>query len=188
METNISSALIAVVVSAAGIVVSFLTSRWQIQQKSLELKKKKKELDRLGDRLQAEVYALRQTIMKDVLSRRMEAYAALWKVIITHGRNWWIEDKAVNSKWANDSLSALNTCNAEYGVFFSQRVYQPFYEYREKLVEIVNKGKSGETISRSDLLELETISTHGLPGRRSLSGAMKDDLGSYIDVAIQYSE
>ena len=185
MESKVSSALIAVIVSAAGILVSFLTARWQVKQKSLELDLKQKELDRVGDKLRAEGYALRQMIMKDILARRMDAYAPLWKVIMTYGRNWAVENKVVDSNWANEFLSALNTCNAEYGVFFSENVYQPFFAYRKRLSEIANRGKSGETISRRDLLELEKISTQGLADTKTLAGAMKDDLGSYIDVVIQ---
>src|SRR5262245_57552134 len=111
METALISALIAAAVSAAGVIVALLSARWQLRGKILELELKKDEIAKVGARLQAEAEALRQTLLRDVLGRRMNAYAALWKVFITYERNWLVERKTFDRAWADEFLLALNVCN-----------------------------------------------------------------------------
>ena len=185
MDTAITSALIAALVSAAGVAVALMSARWQLQGKISEVEVKKQEVEKMGDRLQAEAEALRQTIMRDVLAPRMQAYAALWRVFITYERNWLIEQKTFDAAWADEFLLALNTCNAEHGVFFSEDVYVPFYEYRERLLDIVRKSNSGQAITPEDVSRLMEVSTSGIPDMTSLATAMKNDLGSYMSVVIQ---
>jgi hypothetical protein len=185
MNPPITSALIAAMVSAAGVAVTLLSARWQLRGKMLELDLKKQEIEKIGAKLQAEAEALRQTLMRDVLARRMQAYAALWRVFISYERNWLIEEKALNEEWATSFLTALNACNAEHGVFFSQRVYDPFFEYRTRLMEIVRRAKMGESINQEDVDRLVEVSTNGIGQMKSLAAAMKDDLGSYMRVVIQ---
>ena len=117
----------------------------------------------------------------------MDAYADLWKVVIGYGRNWFIEGKPADAAWATEFLTVLNACNAQHGVFFSEDVYRPFFEYRERLILIFAKAKEGLAIGPDDIAALTQLSTHGAPGMKSLAGAMKDDLGSYVRVAIQGS-
>jgi uncharacterized FlgJ-related protein len=185
MNPQITSALIAAGVSAAGVAVTLVSARWQLRGKMSELELKRDEVEKIGAKLQAEAEALRQTLMRDVLARRMQAYAALWRVFISYERNWLIEEKALNEEWATSFLIALNACNAEHGVFFSQNVYHPFFEYRKRLVDIVKSAKMGQSISEDDVSGLVEVSTIGIGDMKSLGGAMKDDLGSYMRVVIQ---
>jgi hypothetical protein len=185
METAIISALIAALVSAGGVIVAFVSARWQLQGRMSALEVKRQEIEKIGARLQAEAEALRQTLMRDVLGRRMHAYAALWRVFITYERNWLLEQKAFDAAWATEFLLAFNTCNAEHGVFFSEHVYRPFYEYRERLLDIVKKSKSRQPITEDDVSRLMEVSSKGIGNMTALGTAMKDDLGSYMRVDIQ---
>jgi hypothetical protein len=199
------AAIIAALISALAAVLTFVASRWQMRGKLLELELKKTELEntasakmleldlkrgeleKTGAKLQAEAEALRQTLMRDVLAKRMAAYAELWRVFITYERNWLLEQKSFDQQWASAFLLELNLCNANHGVFFSEEVYKPFFEYRERLLRLVAKTKSGNAISQDDIAGLMEVSTLGTPGKKSLGGAMKDDLGSYTRLVIQAS-
>ena len=64
-------------------------------------------------------------------------------------------------------------------------MYYPFFEYRKRLIDIVRKAKMGESINQEDLSRLVEVSTNGIGDMKSLGGAMKDDLGSYMRVVIQ---
>jgi predicted naringenin-chalcone synthase len=185
MNPQVTAAVIAAAVSAAGVVVALLSARWQLHGKLSELELKRQELERIGATLQAEAEALRQTVMKDVLARRMNAYAALWSVFISYERNWVIEERPLDTAWAAAFLVALNACNAEHGVFFSEQVYRPFFEYRKRLIDITRRARAGKPIERKDVDALVEVSTTGMGDMKSLAGAMKDDLGSYMRVVIQ---
>lgn len=179
------AAIIAAAVSALAAALTLLAARWQTRSRMLELDLKKSELEKAGAKLEAEVEALRQTVMRDVLEKRMAAYAELWRVFITHERNWLLEEKAFDKQWALDFLAALNACNADHGVFFSEEVYRPFFEYRSRLLGLVAKAKAGQAISPDDIGSLTEISTRGTGEMKSLAAAMKDDLGSYTRLVIQ---
>jgi hypothetical protein len=185
MSPQETAALAAVTISAIGVTVTFLSSRWQFAQKAKELELKQAELDKVGIKLQAEAFSLQQNFMKDVIARRMNAYAAVWRVIIEFGLNWKIEGKSIDNDWATEFLLALNKCNAEHGVFFSEDVYRSFFAYREVLIDIVKRTREGGEVSEAEVDVLTVISTKGLPGMKSLAGALKDDLGSYLALAIR---
>jgi hypothetical protein len=185
MEPPVTAALIAAVVSAIGAVVAYLSARWQLQGKVAEIEVKKQEVEKVGARLQAEAEALRQTIMRDVLAKRMSAYAALWRLLMIYERNRLVEEQPFDAQWAAEYLAAINACNAEHGVFFSQPVYQAFYQYRERLVEILKAARAGRQITPKDVDRLVEVSTTGVGSTTSLAAAIKDDLGSYTRVVIQ---
>ncbi len=186
MEPPVLSALIAGVVSLGGVVVAWYSSRHQLATRLAELDLKRVELENVSKRLLAEAEALRQNLMRDILAKRTSAYAALWKVFITYERNWRLEQKSFDLAWSEAFLRELNTCNAEHGVFFSQQVYVPFFEYRRRLLEIVALLRAGRDVGQDELDTLVEISTVGIQGKLvALGTAMKDDLGSYMKVAIQ---
>src|SRR5918911_516740 len=139
MEATVVSALIAAAVSIVAAGLAFYSSRREFGAKLSELDLKRADLENVGKKLLAETEALRQNLMRDILSKRMAAYAALWKVFISYERNWLLEERAIDAQWASNFLRELNACNAEHGVFFSQQVYVPFFEYRQRLVGIVGR-------------------------------------------------
>ena len=188
MEASIISALIAGVVSLVGVRVALYSSKHQLQTRLSELELKREELENVSRKLAAEADALRQNLLRDILAKRMLAYAELWKVFITYERNWLLEQKDFDLKWANSFLRELNECNAEHGVFFSERVYVPFFEYRRRLLNLVARLQGGSSVGPTEIDSLIEISSRGLPGEMAALGtALKDDLGSYMKIAIQTS-
>jgi hypothetical protein len=153
----IVAAVIAAAVSALGFIVTLLTTRWQLRSKMSELE---------------------QTQLKDVLTKRMDAYPKLWCIVQTYVSNWNLTKKPRDAAWASNFLSQLNACHAEYGVFFSQPVYERFFTLRGALIAITAKLSANQVVSNEELDSLETIySGHkGMPG---LATQLKADLGSY---------
>jgi hypothetical protein len=188
MDTPVISALIAAAVSLAGVAVALYSSNHQLRTKVAELDLKRQELDAIGMKLQAEADALRQNLMRDILAKRMLAYAALWKVFISYERNWLLEQRPFDLSWAETFLRELNACNAEHGVFFSQQVYEPFFEYRSRLLLVLAHLRSGNEVGEDKISSLIEVSSTGIQGKLlALGTAMKDDLGSYMKVAVQAS-
>lgn len=169
---QVLAALIAAMVSLLGVLASFFSSRW-------ELRTALKKLD-------LDFESLRQTQLKDILAKRMEAYPKLWSVMLTYDLNWQIEGKVMDQEWAKQFLIKLNECNAEYGVFFSQSVYSKFYQFRSALIDIERKLSNDENIVRADIEALATIAV-GDSSNPGLGTLLKDDLGSYMPTVFQLS-
>lgn len=168
-QPQVLAALIAVIVSLFGVVASFFSSRWQLKTALQKL-----ELD---------FESLRQTQLRDILAKRMEAYPKLWSVILTYDLNWQLERKVIDKEWAKEFLTKLNQCNADYGVFFSQSVYSRFVEFREALINIERKLSNNE---KADIQALGAIAT-GDKVKPGLGTLLKDDLGSYMPTVFQLS-
>jgi hypothetical protein len=158
-DPRVAAAVIAGVVSLAGVAISILTTRWQLTAKLIELE---------------------QLQLQEVLAKRMEAYPKLWNVLLTYGRNWVIEGKPRDVEWSREFLRKLNECNAECGVFFSQPVYERFHAYRTALSEIADKLAVGTAVTAEEHQRLERISA-GEDGKPGLGTQLKADLGSYRD-------
>jgi len=171
MHPQIIAALIAGVVSLIGGLVTIAVARWTLAS--------------ARNKLLADIQALRQDLFKEVLGKRMNAYAALWNTIITFDLNWLLEGKSVDAKWSSAFLRELNSCNAEHGVFFSQSVYEHFVKYRRCLVEIDTRARAGQSITHEDLGKLEQLSA-GANHQPGLATALKDDLGSYISHNLRF--
>ena len=172
MESPVAAALIASVVSALGVLVSLASARWQLLENQRKLK--------------ADYEVMRQTMLGDVLARRMDAYAALWRVLVTYDLNWRLEGERQDAEWAVQFLRALNECNAQHGVFFSQPVYEAFGAYRACLADIRTKMHASTDLQPGDLERLIVLAT-GTKGKLGLATAMKDDLGSYISPGLRLS-
>jgi hypothetical protein len=170
MNPLVTAALISAGVSLLGVFGATASARWTIAS--------------AREKLLADAQALRQNLLKEILARRMEAYSALWKVLITYDLNWRLEGKTLDGDWSAAFLRKLNTCNAEHGVFFSESVYKPFVEYRACLVDIVERSRKTQEISEQEVQRLATLST-GTAGRPGLATALKDDLGSYVRIDLQ---
>jgi hypothetical protein len=151
-----SPALVAAIVSVLGVLISLLSSRWQLRH-AFE--------------------SLRQGHLKEILTKRMDAYPALWSVMLTYDLNWQIEGRTLDKEWAREFLLEINKCNAEYGVFFSERVYEEFHEFRETVIKIETKLSKAEDITQ-DVSALGTIALR-------LGTRLKDDLGSYASTVFQ---
>ena len=167
MSPQLITALIAGGISLVGVFASLMSNRWQLKRK-----------------LELDFEAIRQTQLKDVLAKRMEAYPKLWSVMLKFDLNWQLEGKPLNHEWAREFLVSLNECNAEYGVFFSQPVYSEFHKFREAVSAIDQKTSRGESVSEDDLKLLETIAI-GENSEPGLGTLLKADLGSYASTVFQ---
>jgi hypothetical protein len=163
-DPRIIAAIVSTAVAAVvGVITAVLTVRWQYRAKLIELE---------------------QTQLKEVLLRRLDAYARLWQLLLSYGRNWEIEGKQRDAGWAKEFLQRLNACNAEWGVFFSQAVYEKFHEYRTALTAIESKLAAGNTVPEAEFHRLTAIST-GNDRVLGLGTQLKADLGSYRSMALR---
>ena len=96
MSYEIQTGLIAGAVSWVGAGVSILVTRIQANNERRKLR--------------YEIESVRQRLQREVLARRLAAYAALWKVMITHDLNWVLEGRPLGREWADSFLKALNEC------------------------------------------------------------------------------
>lgn len=186
MDTALLTALIAGGVALIGALLSLYVNNKQTDAKFRELELKECELANASEKLAADSRALTQMLQKEVLSKRIEAYAALWRICITHEMDWTATGKTHDISWIDDYLACLREWNANHGAFMSQMVYEPFVRYREKLEE-VRKAMLSWDRSPDELIYDLFILSHrsdeaGHPG---LYAAVKNDLGSYQTFALR---
>ena len=86
---------------------------------------------------------------------------------------------------APDLTNRTSKCS-DCGKMAPSRLNLPFFEYRRRLQAVVARLRAGQQAGQEELDSLMEISTVGIPGKLlALGTAMKDDLGSYMKVAIQ---
>lgn len=151
------AAIISAVVSGpVGALAAFAALHWRSQRKPVELE---------------------QTQLQEVLHRRLDGYSALWRILFTYGRNWILEGKVRDVNWAQEFLSTLNACNADWGVFFSEPVHERFQEFRRVLWEINTDLVNGSKVARERFNNLEAMAI-GAPNKPGLGAFLKADIGS----------
>jgi hypothetical protein len=170
MPYEIQTALIAGAVALAGTTVSVLVTRTQLANERRKLRH--------------EVEFVRQGLQKEVLDRRLAAYAAVWKVMISYDLNWVLENRPLDREWADSFLKTLNECNAEHGVLFAEPVYQRFTEYRACVLELRRRTGEGEILKEQDLNALIRVSA-GTKERSGLGTELKDGLGAYLPTYLE---
>lgn len=149
------------------------------------LKIKQIEIDNVKEELNIQLENLKQNQLISVINKRLDAYPKLWEVFITYGLHWEYEKKEYNYEWARNYIDELRDCNKKYGVFFSQDVYNSFYELRIGLMRVLEKFENNEKVDIKECSSLYNIITIGTPNSKALSVVMKDDLGSYGNSIIQ---
>src|ERR1700674_5045514 len=137
MPSEIQTALIAGAVALLGTGVSVLITRTQLANER--------------EKLRHEVESVRQGLQKAVLDRRLAAYVAVWKVIITYDLNWVLEGRPLDRNWVDTFLKTLNECNAEHGALFAEPVYQRFCEYHACLLDLRRRTGEGEILKEEHL-------------------------------------
>ncbi|MCF8366746.1 MAG: hypothetical protein K9H16_13240 [Bacteroidales bacterium] len=198
---TLTTALIAALISIVGIIVNYFVSRKQIRNNTRELFLKEAELKALQDRfkeeirvkaieldntqksLERELEELKQNQLQSIINKRLEAYPELWSVHIKFETNWTYEKRKKDKNWAEQYVNALNAVNIKYGLFFTQDLYAKFFELRKELyLAIDNADKETHEIPAQITTNIRRIVYgHNGPG---LSTIEKDDLGSYINVAV----
>jgi hypothetical protein len=138
------------------------------------------------ERAEIDILSLKQAQLRDVMAQRMSAYPKLWSLLQSNVSNRLLEGKPMDAGWADDFLIRLNDCHASCGVFFSQSVYEMFFEFRAALIKIQAKFAHKQQPSKDELYSLEKIwsGQHGTPG---LATRLKDDLGSYEDTVYHWT-
>lgn len=157
---EITTVLISAIVSLVIGLLSFLASKWQTEKQ------------------------LQQAQLGKILEKRIEAYPKLWAIHIRHETHWAMENKPKDLKWAESYLAALNDFNVEYGLFFSQALYEKFFELREHLLTAKAQTPKGRTVDPA-LTQKIRDAVYGRDGKPGLSTILKDDLGSYRGAALQ---
>lgn len=186
MDTALLTALIAGGVALVGALLSLYVNNKQTYAKFRELELKEREIANASEKLAAESRALTQMLQKEVLSKRIEAYAALWRICITHENDWTANGRTYDLNWVNEYLAELRNWNAGHGAFLSQMVYDPFVRYREKLQEIRKAMLNSEQSADVLIYDLLILSHQGdETGRPGLYAAIKNDLGAYQRFALR---
>jgi hypothetical protein len=163
----LAPAVLAAIVAA---IVSILTTRW-----------------RLREEFRKDVLTLKQTQLRDVLAQRMAAYPKIWKLIQGNVSDRRIERKLPSAAEVTEFLSRLNACHAEFGVFFSEPVYETFFRFRDRLIKLHERVDDNNPVTWRDVEALDLLWSGDkgtdTPG---LATKLKDDLGSYEVTAFQY--
>ncbi len=200
-KVTLISASLAAFISLVGIIVNFFISKNQIKNNTHELKLKEleinaiqenfkdemsvkgKQLENTQKQLESELEELKQNQMQSIIEKRLEAYPMLWSIHIKYETNWTFEKKNKDRDWALEYVNALNEVNVKYGLFFTQDLYQKFFELRKELYLAIN-GADNETLEiPEELITNIRRIVYGYNGP-GLSTIEKDDLGSYINVAV----
>jgi hypothetical protein len=187
MDTVIISALISSTVAIVGVFTSIIIARWQSKLQTKELNLKALELNSSLKKLEADYEALRQEQFTEILKMRLETYPKLWKILLKYGHYWKYEGKLQDNTWVKEFLIELRECNAQIGIYFSQALYEKYFEYYCALVEIEFKFSKGKHVLPEELDSLDMIFL-GNGNRPGLATILKDDLGSYRSIALQRRE
>jgi hypothetical protein len=186
MDTTLLTALIAGGVALIGTLLSLYVNNKQTNAKFRELELKERELSNASEKLAADARALTQMLQKEVFSKRIDAYEALWRICITHEKDWTANGNKHDIDWVNEYLSALRDWNANHGAFLSQMVYAPFVQYREKLEEIRKSMLAWDRSPDELIYDLFILSHHSdKTGHPGLYAAIKNDLGAYQTFALR---
>ena len=114
---TVAAALVSATIALLGVAVTLYATRAQLRSRAAELEIRAKEIDlrsaelgQLSTRLEAELEALRQAQLQEVLRARIVAYPKLWHVLLTYGRNWGL--KANPAMPRGRRLSSSRSTNA----------------------------------------------------------------------------
>jgi len=193
-------AIVAANISASVAVVGVIVSIWSTQRKvRLETRKVRLETRKLNleantkahnlvldiQKLQKDFETIRQAQFSETLRKRLDSYPKVWGVIHNFTINW-NEDSPRDLHWVESFLTSINQVDTEYGVFFSEAVYQRFRQLQDLLFEMKQRLSKNPTKPVS-FVELKMVDTifRGSPRTPGLAAFLKDDLGSYRDLSIQ---
>lgn len=172
------SALAAPFVSG---LVAFLIARAQIRIKM-------RELEHFYLDLASRTESQRQGQLQEVLRARITSYPILWSHIVEHTINWPHHRRERDAKWAIEFLEAIDEWYAANGVFLSEPSYRRFHEFRSCLSRLARRLHEGEVATFDEYREVYEVFSGSEGSQESgLATQLKNDLGSYRNVAIQHS-
>jgi hypothetical protein len=127
---------------------------------------------------------VQQTQFSEILKKRMEVYPELWRIHIRYETNWDLAQKPKTGAWAREYVDALNELNLNAGVFFSQGLYEQFFDLRSELMEAARETPPDQIVAPDRAARIRSI-VYGASGRPGMSTVEKDDLGSYRSIELQ---
>jgi hypothetical protein len=182
--TGILAALISGGVAlVVGVLTVLVTQGNTRRQLAIEADKRDIEAGKLTqarEDLEARVEALRQSQIIEIVKKRIDTYPYLYRVIADYGRNWKLRGKLYDNDWASRFLEELITCNAKYGVFFSDDVYIAYSDLRTLLEDIRTTTSPSGSATDEQIAELYSILRNKYKGGRGLGTIMKDDVGGFL--------
>ena len=191
MDTTIVSAIIAALVTSFGVIITYLTTKQQlklklkevnIKQEELEIERKK--LESIGYELQKEMTILHQNQLQDILKKRIEVYPYLWEIITVHWQHFDNNKKDIN--WCKTFINELKRCNEQYGVYFSQAVYEQYHAFYMELKKIKLELETfGGIIDNTQISTIDLLWYGNEKYGLGLASQLKNDLGSYKIALIQ---
>jgi hypothetical protein len=125
-----------------------------------------------------------QSQFSEVLRKRIEIYPRLWSIHIRYETNWELDRRPKTGGWAREYLDALNDLNVEGGVFFSQALYEKFFQLRAQLDAAAQQMPADALIPPDRVAAIHDI-VYGKAGDPGMSTIEKDDLGSYRPIELQ---
>jgi hypothetical protein len=173
--TSAGATVLAAVISAAAVIVSIVVSIFVARASATSTVKTK--LDEL-----------RQTQITDIIRQRIERYPSLWSFCQESITLPIISHTEVKDGWASTLSKELETWHTKNGIFLSQSSYLALYYLRKKAREFAKTADSG-THAEGSLQELAKIWSESFTDEDNrphinLSASMKNDLGSYAQVAL----
>ena len=191
MDSTIVSAIIAALVTTLGVIVTYFSTKQQLKLKLKEINLKqeelnleRKKLESIGNDLQKEMATLHQNQLQDVLKKRIEVYPHLWEVVTVHWQHFDNNKKDIN--WCKTFINELERCNEQYGVYFSQAVYEQYHTFYMELKKIMlNLETFGGIIDNNDISTIDLLWYGNEKYGLGLASQLKNDLGSYKIALIQ---
>jgi len=184
MDTTIISALIASFVSLVSIVITYFTTKQQFKFKLEEIEIEKNKLKNITDEIEKEMTILNQNQLHEILKRRIEVYPYLWEIILVHWQHRKHDEK--DKKWCASFIKELKRCHEQYGVYFSQAVYEKYHELFHELTGLHYELSLDNTlINETYITKINTIWYGSNEYGFGLASNLKNDLGSYKIAAIQ---
>lgn len=191
MYTTIVSTVIAALVTSLGVLITYLTTKQQlklklkevnIKQEELELERKK--LESIGYELQKEMTILHQNQLQDILKKRIEVYPHLWEIITVHWQHF--DNNKKDRSWCKTFINELKRCNEQYGVYFSQAVYEQYHAFYMELKKIMLELETfGGIIDNTQISTIDLLWYGNEKYGLGLASQLKNDLGSYKIALIQ---
>lgn len=191
MDSIIISTTITASVATFGVIVTYFATKEQfkLKLKEVNLKQKELELEReklesIGNDLRTEMATLHQNQLQDILRKRIEVYPHLWEVVTVHWQH--CDNNKKDKSWCKSFINELKRCNEQYGVYFSQAVYEQYHAFYMELKKIMLDLETfGGIVDNSHISTIDLLWYGNEKYGLGLASQLKNDLGSYKIALIQ---
>ncbi len=153
----------------------------------MQVRVKLREIENFHTELSTRLENYRQMQLLEILKLRAKVYPELWRIVLEHTVNWPYRREIRDENWALEFLEEIDKWNATNGLFFSEYSYSKFKKFRKLLFEITRSLSAEDaTVAGADYEDLYRLFIGDRSSQTTgLATALKNDLGSYLDAAIQ---